>query len=89
MSSSSTPNPCTSFDYADSHTNWRLLFVNDDGIDRTLMALRALELQRPKLIAILDLPANAGKAGAIRLGMVGYLARIGSTILGRDHAGFC
>lgn len=46
------------------------LFVNDGSTDGTLDILRALQVQAPARIGVLDLGSNRGKGEAVRLGML-------------------
>lgn len=57
---------------ADPHLH--LLFVNDGSRDDTLAHLQHLAAQRPSRITVVDLAANAGKAEAVRQGMLAAAA---------------
>ena len=46
------------------------LFVNDGSTDATLELLRAMQVEAPARIALLDLDRNCGKGEAVRLGML-------------------
>lgn len=48
----------------------QLLLVNDGSHDATLPLLESLVAACPRTIALLDLPANAGKAEAVRQGVL-------------------
>lgn len=52
----------------------RFLFVNDGSTDATLPILEALRLLHPESIYVLDKQPNAGKAEAVRLGMLHAIA---------------
>jgi len=52
----------------------RLVLVDDGSTDGTLAALQAIGAACPTQIAVLSLPANAGKAEAVRRGMLAALA---------------
>lgn len=59
-----------------------LLFVDDGSRDGTLGALRALAARSPERLAVLALPANRGKAEAVRAGLREAFAR------GHDYVGW-
>lgn len=50
-----------------------LLFVNDGSRDATLERLHAVQAAKPETTRILNLPANRGKAEAVRLGLLAAL----------------
>jgi len=52
------------------YTNVRFLFVNDGSTDNTLSVLNAMREQSDGRIQILDKQPNAGKAEAVRSGML-------------------
>ena len=56
--------------FAGTHSDIHFLFVNDGSTDGTRAVLEELRQQRPNQIALLHLPANVGKAEAIRQGML-------------------
>lgn len=67
--------------FLSGHPQLRFHFVNDGSQDGTLAVLRALQEGDPSRIEVLDLPANVGKAEAVRLGLIGA-ASDGSTFVG-------
>jgi len=52
----------------------RLVLVNDGSTDGTLQLLQAIAARRPSQVEVLSLPANAGKAEAVRQGLLATLA---------------
>lgn len=50
--------------------NTSFVLVNDGSTDDTLSVLRALAKQHPTRVEVLDRPKNAGKAEAVRQGML-------------------
>ena len=60
----------------------QLLFVNDGSRDATLSVLQALRSRFPERIRVLDKQPNAGKAEAVRLGMLHAMALGGCEITG-------
>ena len=59
-----------------------LLFVNDGSRDATLAVLQSLQTRFLARAAILNQPANRGKAEAVRAGMLHALAQRGCSITG-------
>ena len=57
-------------DFAASHPAVRLLFVDDGSRDRTPAILDGLRAQAPDGVAVIHLPANQGKAAAVRAGIL-------------------
>ena len=57
-------------DFARTHPDVLLCFVNDGSRDQTLSVLMGMMFQQPSNIAVLSLQANAGKAEAVRQGML-------------------
>ena len=57
-------------DFAASHPAVRLLFVDDGSRDRTPAILDGLRAQAPDAVAVIHLPANQGKAAAVRAGIL-------------------
>jgi dolichyl-phosphate beta-glucosyltransferase len=56
--------------YCDAHPWVRFLFVNDGSSDRTLEVVQTLADTHPLQISTLDQQPNAGKAEAVRVGML-------------------
>lgn len=64
------------------HDRWLgFLLVNDGSTDATADVLAALSAERPEAIRVLNLPANRGKAEAVRAGVLAA-ARAGATLGG-------
>ena len=59
---------------ADQLPSTWLVFVDDGSRDQTLLRLRDIARQRAERITVLPLPANQGKAEAVRQGMLHALA---------------
>jgi glycosyltransferase involved in cell wall biosynthesis len=57
-------------EFALSHASIQFLFVNDGSTDNTLAVLDTLCSQYPERMKILDQQPNAGKAEAVRMGML-------------------
>lgn len=57
-------------DFAASRPAARLLFVDDGSRDRTPAILDGLRAQAPDGVEVLHLPANQGKAAAVRAGIL-------------------
>lgn len=60
----------------------RFLFVDDGSRDGTLAVLEKLAARAPERLAVLALPANRGKAEAVRAGLRDAIAR------GHDYVGW-
>jgi glycosyltransferase involved in cell wall biosynthesis len=67
--------------FVDRRAGVSLLLVNDGSTDETEGCLRALAAERPGRIDALSLPANAGKAEAVRHGLRAALAA-GADVVG-------
>lgn len=65
----------------DAEPNISILFVDDGSSDRTLGRLRELARQRPQAVRVLPLERNAGKAEAVRRGLLDALDK-GASIVG-------
>lgn len=57
-------------DYVAENAATNFVFVNDGSRDRTLDTLQALAAQAPGRIRVLDQQPNAGKAAAVRTGLL-------------------
>jgi glycosyltransferase involved in cell wall biosynthesis len=66
--------------FVDGRPGVALLLVNDGSTDGTEACLRALAAERPGRIDVLSLPANAGKAEAVRQGLRTALAGGAQTV---------
>jgi len=58
----------------DARPDLRLVLVNDGSTDGTLQLLQEIAAQRPSRVEVVSLPANAGKAEAVRQGLLATLA---------------
>lgn len=63
------------YDFVHRSRDVELLLVNDGSTDGTLRVLRDLERNNPERIGVFDLPRNAGKAEAVRQGMLAAFRR--------------
>jgi dolichyl-phosphate beta-glucosyltransferase len=68
--------------FARDHADIHLLFVNDGSTDGTAALLQQLQAANPERISVLDQRPNAGKAEAVRNGMLQGLAS------GAEYVGF-
>lgn len=66
----------------ESETQIDLLFVNDGSTDQTLTMLTSLHARYPQRIHVLDKQPNAGKADAVRVGMLRAMQLQGVTVTG-------
>ena len=62
-------------DFASSHPQTRLLFVNDGSDDGTPGILDGMRTQAPGALDVIHLPVNRGKAAAVREGVLAGLRR--------------
>ena len=62
-------------DFASSHPQTRLLFVNDGSDDGTPGILDGMRTQAPGALDVIHLPVNQGKAAAVREGVLAGLRR--------------
>lgn len=69
-------------EFARAWPGGRLLFVNDGSADETAEVITTLAARRPESLAAMSLPQNAGKAEAVRQGMLRAFAD------GADAVGF-
>ncbi|AZI66856.1 glycosyltransferase [Kaistella daneshvariae] len=53
-----------------TNTDCKLIFVNDGSTDDTLSILQHLQISFPEAVQIITLEQNAGKAAAVRAGML-------------------
>lgn len=67
-------------EFLKSHSDVRFIFVNDGSSDGTLAILQTLAATDPERIIVLDQQPNAGKAEAVRAGML--LGAGGSDVVG-------
>ena len=56
--------------YLSERTDVSFCFVNDGSTDQTQAILEQLRARYPNQVSVLSLPQNAGKAGAVRAGML-------------------
>jgi glycosyltransferase involved in cell wall biosynthesis len=68
-------------DFATASREVSFFFVDDGSTDETLQVLKALRRQNPVQFRVLELPNNAGKADAVRQGMLAAAA-VGSKYIG-------
>ncbi|WP_010135062.1 glycosyltransferase [Ochrovirga pacifica] len=55
--------------FAKSHADYHVCFVNDGSADHTLEVLESVAAQSPENISVVDVKINAGKAAAVRTGV--------------------
>lgn len=67
--------------YQRTHPNVQFCFVNDGSQDGTLAVLNRLAQQNPAQTVVVNLEQNAGKAGAVRAGML-RMQEMSNTFLG-------
>lgn len=67
--------------FLDAVTDIQLVFVNDGSRDTTLDLLAQMQQSRPERIKVLSLKANAGKAEAVRQGLI-YATSMGADFVG-------
>ncbi|MCU1321257.1 MAG: glycosyl transferase [Acidobacteriaceae bacterium] len=67
-------------EFLKSNSEVRFIFVNDGSSDGTLTILQTLAATDPERIIVLDQQPNAGKAEAVRAGML--LGATGSSVVG-------
>jgi dolichyl-phosphate beta-glucosyltransferase len=63
------------YEFSLANPDYRFIFVNDGSSDRTGEILHELEARAPERLRVMDLEANAGKAEAVRLGILNALER--------------
>jgi glycosyltransferase involved in cell wall biosynthesis len=68
-------------DFVRDHADVRFLFVDDGSTDRTIDVLRQLAAQNADQLRVHAMPRNAGKAEAVRHGLL-EASRNGSTFVG-------
>jgi glycosyltransferase involved in cell wall biosynthesis len=56
--------------FAKNNTDVLLCFVNDGSKDKTLAVLHGIQYEQPENICVYSMPANGGKAEAVRQGML-------------------
>ncbi len=56
-------------DFAKSHNDFHICFVNDGSSDNTLEVLHSVKAQSSNNISVIDVKVNAGKAAAVRTGV--------------------
>ncbi len=65
-----------------NHHHYLFRFVNDGSTDGTLSCLKALAAANPAQVRVHDLRSNAGKAEAVRRGLLAILAAGAATYMG-------
>jgi len=73
--------------YLSEQSGVSFCFVNDGSTDQTETILTQLQTQYPSRITVLNMPQNAGKAGAVRAGML-HSAETGSATGAFDYLGY-
>lgn len=73
--------------YLSQQTGVSFCFVNDGSTDQTQAVLTQLQARYPRQITVLNLPQNAGKAGAVRAGML-HCAGTGNATGAFDYLGY-
>ncbi|MGY6650031.1 glycosyltransferase [Wenyingzhuangia sp. IMCC45574] len=56
-------------DFAKTHNDYHICFVNDGSADNTLEVLHSVKSESPTNISVIDVKVNAGKAAAVRSGV--------------------
>jgi len=67
--------------FALAHPGLKFLFVDDGSKDRTLAMLASMQVRAPHVLDVLALPENAGKAEAVRQGLL-YASKSGASAVG-------
>lgn len=73
--------------YLSEQSGVSFCFVNDGSTDQTQTILAQMQTQYPNQITVLNMPQNAGKAGAVRAGML-HSAEKGSATGAFDYLGY-
>lgn len=68
-------------DFALENVGIQFLFVDDGSTDGTLAVLANMQLRAPRVIDVLSMPKNAGKAEAVRTGLI-YAAQHSAGYIG-------